>query len=203
MNKLALLAASILLALTLSCSSDDGNETEGTSSSSSEMLVSSSSGQSSSSSHQNNISSSSEQQESSSSSEYNGESSSSKQQGNSSSSSPVEYASNVMFWGHEPFDNLEALSNDMQWYIDQGYVEMKAVASSETVIQFSANTGYRVIIIPQSIGVPAGIYDAGGINVKNSLFNMSNFEINGIPYYLFVSDVSGTDSGNVAVTIRW
>jgi hypothetical protein len=109
-----------------------------------------------------------------------------------------------MFWGHEPFDNLEALSNYMQWYIDQGYVETKAVASSETVIQFRANTGYRVIIIPQSVGMPAGIYDAIGNNVKESAFvPVREFEINGISYYLYMSDVKITDVRGFAVTIRW
>jgi hypothetical protein len=107
------------------------------------------------------------------------------------------------YWGHEPFDSLDSLADYMEWYVEKEYIEFDSTTDLTKTIKFGKNAGHRVILIPQFVGMPARFDDAGGVNVKDSLFAMSDFEINGIPYYLFISDIKGTDAQSFELTIKW
>jgi len=119
------------------------------------------------------------------------------------SAAAIEPTEGLMYWGHAASNDLAVIIEWWDWHIDQGLIESGSITGTVKEIQVHAGSGYRVILIPQSAGVPARIDDAGGVNVKNG-FPMSNITIKGMPYYLFMTVDSTLDTGDgFRLTIKW
>jgi hypothetical protein len=121
------------------------------------------------------------------------------------STAATEPTEGLMYWGHAANNDPAIITEWFDWHISEGLIESGSIIGAVKEIQVHAETGYRILLIPQSAGVPARIDDAIGNNVKETAFvPVSNITIKGMPYYLFISDVSITDTDTgFMLTIRW
>jgi hypothetical protein len=113
----------------------------------------------------------------------------------------------LLYWGHVINDGSEpvetTITNYLNWFVENGYLESSSITGTVKEIRYGNNTGYTVILIPQSAGIPARIDDAGGINIIGTTFTpVKNITLNGMPYYLYIGDDMVTSTG-FTLTIRW
>jgi len=121
------------------------------------------------------------------------------------SAAAVEPTEGLMYWGHAANNDNEIILEWFDWHINEGLIESSSITGTVKEIQFHAGTGYRIILIPQSAGVPARIDNEVGINIKETTFvPVKNLVVKGNPYYLFITDASATTTGNgFKLTIKW
>ncbi|MDR2555574.1 MAG: Ig domain-containing protein [Fibromonadaceae bacterium] len=118
----------------------------------------------------------------------------------------------LMYWGHAFSNDPAIIAEYFDWHLEtemtglgagHAWMESSSITGTVKEIQIHAGTGYRVILIPQSAGVPARIDDAIGNDVKEAAFvPVSNITIKGMPYYLFINNGSIADKGFM-LTIKW
>jgi hypothetical protein len=123
----------------------------------------------------------------------------------------IEPSEGLMYWGHTFSNDPAIIAEYFDWHLETDmsglgaghkYIESGSITGTVKEIQIHAGTGYRIILIPQSAGVPTRIDDAIGNNVKEG-YPMSNITIKGSPYYLFMTVDSITDTGDLLTIIRW